>query len=122
VPARLVVFGMAAVAVFVQLAVWGATKLRSEGALLASWQPWFGWPYGILLAVAQLAVIAWLRIRHGTRWVGAAWASGLAAAALGWSLGHRPDVDSTIALAAGLGALVLAAALYDGRLVPGGRV
>jgi hypothetical protein len=119
--ARLVVVGMAALAVFVQLAVWGATKLRSDGALLESWQPWFGWPYGLGLALAELAVVAWLRIRRGERWLGAAWASGLAAAALGWSLGHRPDVDSTAALSAGLGALVLAAALYDGRLIPGTR-
>jgi hypothetical protein len=121
VTARIVVVGMAVLAVFVQLAVWGATKLRSDGALLQSWQPWFGWQYGILLAGAQVAVVRWLRIGRGLVWIGAAWLSGVAAALVGWAVGHRPGVDSTIALASGLGALVLAAALYDGKLVPGER-
>ncbi|MGZ4335581.1 MAG: hypothetical protein ACXVRJ_15090, partial [Gaiellaceae bacterium] len=119
--ARLVVVGMATLAVFVQLAVWGATKIRSNGALLESWQPYFGWPYDLALAGAQLTVCRALRIRGGVVWIAAAWASGIAFALLGWGLGHRPAFDASVALASGLGALVLAAALYDGRLAPARR-
>ena len=65
---------MAALAVFVQLAVWGATKLRADGVLLESWQPYFGWRYGLLFAATQLAVCWWLTIDRGMVWLGRTWA------------------------------------------------
>jgi len=66
--ARVVVLGMAVLAVFVQIGVWGATKIRSDGALLDSWQPYFGWPYGLAFAAFQIGVCYWLRIDRGAVW------------------------------------------------------
>jgi hypothetical protein len=119
--ARLVVLGMVVLAIVVQIGVWGATKLRSNGALLQSWQPYFGWPYGIAFAVAQVGVCWWLAIDRGVVWLARTWAfTGLALVLL-WLATGRPDrltVDSGVALTAGLSALVLAAGLYEGRLTP----
>ena len=115
---------MAALAVFVQLAVWGATKTRAEGALLESWQSYFGWPYGIAFAVTQLALCRWLALERGIVWLVRTWVIGGALLVVAWLLGGRSgplSFDASIALAAGLSALVLAVALYDGRLVPGRR-
>jgi hypothetical protein len=118
---RTVLLGMAALAIFVQLAVWGATKIRSDGALLESWQPYFGWEYGVAFAVAQVGVCRWLEIDRGVVWLVRTWAiaGGLLVAI--WLLGGRSGagaVDSGVALVSGLGALVLVAGLYDGRLAP----
>ena len=120
---RAVVASMAALAVFVQLAVWGATKIRSGGALLESWQPYFGWPYGLAFALAQIGVCRWLAIDRGSVWLVRTWAIGGALAVVAsWASGRgAPPADAAAALVSGLGAIVLAAALYDGRLVPGRR-
>jgi hypothetical protein len=120
--ARIVVIGMAALAVLVQLGVWGATKLRSDGALLESWQPYFGWRYGLAFAAAQVALCRWLRIDRGVVWLARTWAIGGALLVVAWLLGGRSGplgFDSAVALVSGLSALVLAAGLYEGRLVPG---
>jgi hypothetical protein len=112
---------MAALAVFVQLAVWGATKIRADGALLESWQPYFGWEYGIAFGVVQLAVCGWLEIERGVTWLVRTWVVGGALLVAVWWLGGRSGpltLDDGVALVSGLGALVLAAALYDGRLRP----
>jgi hypothetical protein len=118
--ARLLVFSFAGLAIFVQLAVWGATKIRSEGALLESWQPYFGWEYGIAFACAQLGVCWWFGIDGGPRWLLCTWAIGGALAVLAWWIGGRdgPLLDDGVALVAGLGAVVLAVGLYDNRLAP----
>lgn len=118
--ARLVVASLALLAVFVQLAVWGATKIRADGALLQSWQPYFGWAYGLAFAVVQLGVCWWLRIDRGTVWLLRTWVIGGGLAVVATWIGGRglEAVDSGVALISGLGALVLAAALYDGRLAP----
>ena len=50
----LIVNGMALLAVFVQLAVYGATKIRSNWAPLSSWAPYFGAPYGAAFLGLQL--------------------------------------------------------------------
>jgi hypothetical protein len=73
--ARAVVAAMVGLAVFVQLAVWGATKIRA-GALLDSWQPYFGWPYGVAFAAAQLAVCSWLTVDRGAMWLVRTWLVG----------------------------------------------
>jgi hypothetical protein len=118
--AHLLVASMAVLAVFVQLAVWGATKIRADGALLQSWQPYFGWVYGLAFAAVQLAICWWLKIKRGAVWLLRTWliGGGLAVVAT-WIGGRGLDaIDSGVALIAGLSALVLAAALYDGRLIP----
>jgi len=115
---------MAVLAVFVQLAVWGATKVRADGALLESWQPYFGWRYGLAFAAAQLALCRWLAIDRGIVWLVRTWAVAGALLLVAWWLGGRSgplSFDASVALVSGLGALVLAVALYDGRLVPGRR-
>jgi hypothetical protein len=121
---RLLVASMAALAVFVQLAVWGATKVRADGALLESWQPYFGWRYGLAFAAAQVALCRWLAIDRGIVWLVRTWAVAGALLLVAWWLGGRSgplSFDASVALVSGLGALVLAVALYDGRLVPGRR-
>ena len=116
--ARVVVLGIAALAIFVQLAVWGATKIRVGGALLESWQPYFGWPYGLGLAAAQLAVCRWLHVKRGPVWLVRTWLI-VAVLVVGASraAGRAVGPDETVALVSGFGAVVLAAGLFDGRLV-----
>jgi hypothetical protein len=112
---------MVALAIVVQIGVWGATKLRSDGALLQSWQPYFGWPYGLAFATAQVALCLWLAIDRGLTWLVRTWAITGTALILLWLATGRPDrltIDSGVALTAGLGALVLAAGLYEGHLAP----
>jgi hypothetical protein len=119
--ARAVVVGMAALAVFVQIGVWGATKVHSNGALLQSWQPYFGWPYGLAFGAVQVGVCLWLDVQRGLVWLARTWAITGAALVVLWLVTGRSErltLDSGVALTAGLGALVLAAGLYEGHLVP----
>jgi hypothetical protein len=118
--ARAVVVSMAALAVFVQLAVWGATKIRADGALLESWQPYFGWPYGVLFALVQIGVCLWLAVPRGIVWLLRTWVLSAVVLVLIWAVNGRSSrvtVDDTVALVSGLSALVLAVGLYDGKLV-----
>jgi len=122
--ARAVVGGMAALAVFVQLAVWGATKIRADGALLESWQPYFGWEYGIAFAAVQVVVCLWLHLGRGPVWLLRTWAIGGGLVVIIWWVAggqSRVTIDDSVALVSGLGALVLATGIYDGRLVPTDR-
>jgi hypothetical protein len=122
--ARLVVTSMAALAVFVQLAVWGATKIRGDGALLESWQPYFGWLYGVVFALFQIGVCVWLGVPRGIVWLLRTWVLAGVLLILVWGLSGRSArlaLDDGIALISGLGAMVLAVGLYDRRLTPGGR-
>ena len=91
---------------FVQLAVWGATKIRADGALLQSWQPYFGWLYGLAFGAFQLWVCRWLRIERGPVWLVRTWVIGGALAVVAAWIGGRGlgDVDSGVALISGLGA------------------
>jgi hypothetical protein len=119
--ARLVVFGMVVLAIVVQIGVWGATKLRSNGALLQSWQPYFGWPYGLAFALVQIGVCLWLSIDRGIVWLVRTWVIVGSCLVVLWLITGRPDrltLDSGVALTAGLSALVLAAGLYEGQLTP----
>jgi len=119
--AKWVVIAMAALAVFVQIAVWGATKIHTDGALLQSWQPYFGWPYGILFALFQLVVCLWLAVPRGIVWLFRTWAISTVLLVLIWVLSGRSPrltLDDSVALVSGLGAMVLAAGLFDGKLVP----
>jgi len=117
--ARAAVAAMVGLAVFVQLAVWGATKIRG-GALLESWQPYFGWPYGVAFAAAQLLICWWLAVGRGPVWLARTWLVGGALAVVALLVGGRPlTLDAPVALVSGLGAIVLGVALYDGRLAPG---
>lgn len=119
--ARWVVIAMAALAVFVQIAVWGATKIRSDGALLESWQPYFGWPYGVLFALFQVGVCLWLAVPRGIAWLVRTWIAALVVLVLIWGMSGtsaRLAFDDSVALVSGLGAMVLAVGLFDGRLVP----
>ena len=107
----------------VQIGVWGATKTSADdGSLLESWRPYFGWPYGLLFAALQAALCRWLAIDRGTVWLVRTWGIVGGALALLWLISGRSGrltVDSGVALTAGMGALVLAAGLFNGDLVPG---
>ena len=126
--ARWIVLGMVVLAVVVQIGVWGATKLNADdGALLQSWRPYFGWPYGVLFAACQAGLCWRLGIRRGITWLARTWGITGAALLVLWVVTGRPEmvtIDSGVALTAGMGALVLAAGIYEGHLVPGtaGRV
>lgn len=113
--ARTAVVAAAGLAVFVQLAVWGATNLRADGALLESWQRYFGWPYAVALALAEMLLVAQLRLVRAMRWLVLAWVSTIPFGLLGWATSRRPDLDPWLALASGLGAVALAAGVLDGR-------
>jgi hypothetical protein len=114
---------MVLLAIVVQIGVWGATKIHTDGALLQELQPYFGWPYGLVFAAAQVAFCRWLAVDRGITWLVRTWAiTGGALIAL-WLITGRSErlsVDSGVALTAGLGALVLAAGLYEGHLAPRG--
>jgi len=110
---------MAALAVFVQIAVWGATKIRTDGSLLESWQPYFGWPYGLGFAGAQLGVCRWLRVSRGPTWLVRTWVvAGVTAVLASWLAGRPLRAEELVPLVAGFGAVVLAIGLYEGRLQP----
>jgi hypothetical protein len=87
--ARTVVFGMAVLSVFVQIGVWGATKIRAEGALFQSWQPYFGWRYGVAFAAVQIGICYWLAIERGIVWLVRTWAIGGGLLVLVWLLAGR---------------------------------
>ena len=120
--ARCIFLGMAALAILVQIGVWGATKLHTDGALLESWRPYFGWPYGLLFAAVQAGVCWRLAIDRGIVWLARTWAVTGGALLVLWVVTGRSErltVDSGVALTAGMGALILAAGLLEGHLVPG---
>jgi hypothetical protein len=121
--ARWTIVTMAGLAIVVQIGVWGATKIQSDGgALLESWRPYFGWPYGVALASAQAVLCWWTPIQRGLVWLLRTWViTGAAMLVLSNAVGpsSRLTVDSGVALIAGMGALVLAAGMQEGRLVVG---
>ncbi len=122
--ARYIVLGMAVLAIVVQIGVWGATKLHTDGALLESWRPYFGWPYGLLFAAVQAGLCWRLAIDRGIVWLVRTWGITGAALLVLWFITGKSElseltVDSGVALTAGMGALVLAAGLLEGQLVLG---
>jgi hypothetical protein len=121
--ARCIVLGMVALAIVVQIGVWGATKVNADGgALLESWRPYFGWPYGLLFAAVQAGLCWRLAIDRGIVWLLRTWGITGGALLVLWMVtgqSERLTVNSGGALTAGMGALVLAAGLYEGHLVPG---
>lgn len=119
--ARCITLSMVVLAIVVQIGVWGATKLHTDGALLESWQPYFGWPYGVVFAAVQAGLCWRLAIDRGIVWLVRTWGITGGALLVLWMITARPErltVDSGVALTAGMGALVLAAGLYEGHLVP----
>jgi hypothetical protein len=121
--ARPIVIGMVVLAIVVQIGVWGATKVHvDDGSLLESWRPYFGWPYGLLFAAFQAGVCRWLTIDRGLVWLARTWGITAGALVVLWLTSGRPErltLDSGVALTAGMGALMLAAGLFNGDLVPG---
>ena len=69
----------------------------------------------------QLGICWWLQIDRGPTWLVRTWVIGGALAVFASLIAGRGigAVGSGVALISGLGALVLAAALYDGKLAPG---
>jgi hypothetical protein len=117
------VFALAGLAVFVQLAVWGATKIRVEGALLESWQPYFGCASGVGLASLLVGVCGVFATDRAVVWLARTWSTGGALLAVAWLAGGRSGpltLDDGVALASGLGACVLAVGLRENRLTPRG--
>jgi hypothetical protein len=121
--ARWAILAMAALAILVQIGVWGATKIQADGgALLQSWRPYFGWPYGLAFAGVQAALCRWVPIRHGTVWLLRTWAitgGVLLLLSIVIDTSGRLTVDNAAALVYGMGALVLAAGTHEGHLVAG---
>jgi hypothetical protein len=120
---RCIVLGMVVLAVVVQIGVWGATRMNTDnGALLESWRPYFGWPYGLLFAAVQAGLCWRLAIDRGIVWLVRTWGITGGALLVLWMVTGRSErltVDSGFALTAGMGAVMLAAGLYEGHLVPG---
>lgn len=119
---RWLVSGMAVVAIVVQIGVWGATKIHIDGALLESWQPYFGWQYGLVFGAVQVGLCRWVPIERGTVWLARTWAvTGGALLALWTITGMSASltVDNGVAFTVGMGALLLAAGLHEGDLVAG---
>src|SRR5476649_1921121 len=64
-------------AVFVQICVFGATKIHTQGALLETWQSYFGLPYACVFLALQIW-FCWCRnhrrglVHLGWLWAGAA--------------------------------------------------
>lgn len=109
--------GMALLAVFVQLAVYGATKIRSHGALLGIWAPYFRVPYGIAFLVLQLCYCRSCRHPRGIRYILVTWAvRGAVFLVSAATKGRRFYLGECTALSAGLSALVLWAAFHEGRM------
>ena len=120
--ARHIVLGMAVLAVVVQIGVWGATKLYTDGGLLESWRPYFGWPYGLLFAAVQAGLCWRLAIDRGLVWLARTWGITGGALLVLWLIAGKSErltVDNGVALTAGMGALVLAAGLHEGQLILG---
>ena len=101
--------------------MWGATKLHTDGALLESWRPYFGWPYGLLFASVQAGLCWRLAIDRGIVWLVGTWGITGGALLVLWFITGKSEltVDSGVALTAGMGALIVAAGLLEGHLVPG---
>jgi hypothetical protein len=116
---------MVVLAIVVQIGVWGATKVYTDGgSLLESWRPYFGWQYGLAFAAVQTGVCWWLAIERGIVWLVRAWAITGGALLVLWVVSGqsgRLTFGACVALTAGMGALMLAAGLYSGDLVPGTR-
>jgi hypothetical protein len=116
---------MVVLAIVVHIGVWGMTKIQTDGgSLLESWRPYFGWEYGVLFAGAQAGLCLWLPVQRGIVWLSRTWGITGAAILVLWLItgrSGRMTFDSGVAVTAGMGALILAAALYEGDLRAGSR-
>lgn len=108
---------MALLSVFVQLAVYGATKIRSHGALLSEWTPYFGAPYGLAFLALQIWYCLSCRHRRALIHIAVAWLSVLAVSVWAHATGrHQFRFGEFTALASGLSALALWAGFHSGRI------
>ncbi len=108
--------GMAALSVFVQLAVYGATKIRGSGALLPSWAPYFGAVYGVVFLGIQLLYCWYCRDPRALLFILGSWII-LGAITLTSALGGRHPfaLGEFMALGSGLSALVICAGFHSGK-------
>ncbi len=109
---------MFVLAVFVQIAVYGATKIRTDGALLQSWQQWFGLPYAFLFLALQIWYCFAFDHRRGLARLRATWIGG---AVFGMMLMFLPTrfqlgFSSFIVLITGFGAVILWAGYHSGKI------
>ena len=112
-----IVNGMFALAVFVQLGVYSITKIKPHWAPLEHWRPYFGLWYGLAFLGVQLWYCRACRRRRGYVWVGATWAVGLIFFGVLAATGAgNPDVGvgGSVALTAGLSAVALWLAFHKG--------
>jgi hypothetical protein len=108
---------MFVLAVFVQIAVYGATKIRTEGALLESWQQWFGLPYAVIFLVLQIWYCLAFEHPRGLvhlrrTWIGAA----VFYILLMVMRPSQVDLGSFIVLVTGLSAMILWAGYHSGKI------
>jgi hypothetical protein len=113
----LVVNGMCVLGIFVQLFVYGATKIRSNGALLDGLIPYFGTPYGLGFLFLQLLYCYYCRRYRGFWFIGVVC---LLSAALSLSThllgtGRPFQLGEWLALTAGISAVALCAGYHAGH-------
>ncbi len=109
---------MFVLAVFVQVAVYGVTKIRTHGALLESWQRWFGLPYAFTFLVLQVSYCFAFGHRRGLVHLRRTWMGGaIFYIILIWIPGRSQlDLGSFIVLITGFGAIILWAGYHSGKI------
>src|SRR5271167_3004766 len=105
-------------AVFVQICVFGATKLHTQGALLESWEPYFGLPYACIFLALQIWFCLCRDHRRGLvhlswLWTGAAVFYIIIRIMQSQTM---PSLTAYIALISGLGACLLWAGFHTGKI------
>ncbi len=109
---------MFALALFVQLAVYGATKIWTYGALLESWQRWFGLPYAFTFLVLQISYCFAFERRRGFVYLRRTWMGGaIFYILLMWIPGQpQQNLGNFIAVLTGAGAIILWAGYQSGKI------
>jgi hypothetical protein len=109
---------MVALAVFVQLLVYGATKIRMSHAPLEHWQPVFGWAYGMAFVAFQVGFCRAIGRTKGYWWICCTWVGYLLVVVVAEATATRSrfTFNAFWALGSGLSAMVLFAAFHTNRL------
>ena len=109
---------MAVVAVFVQICVFGATKIHTHGALLESWQRYFGLPYAGIFLALQIWFCCYRNYRRGLVQLSWLWVGAAALYVIVWIIQGQatPILTSYIVLISGVGAYLLWAGCHTGRI------
>ena len=88
----LIVNAMFVLALFVQLAVHGMTHIRTDGALLEGYAPYFGVPYGVAFLAFQLWYCRSCDHRRGFAWIFLVWVGMAALMLVTFLVNHSVNV------------------------------